>query len=510
MLNFRLLIIASLIAVITATVSKQSNYLPYQDAREAVIQAEDLLSTGGRLHLNSRESKVDDIFLKYKYDELSRGFRDPDKNAAGMHFFKAKPLIDSSKVFQFLQKMPKGAVLHTHTSATVSSAWVVRNIFYMPGLLRCTNQEGVSILTFRKQPQKHGCTTQYVRISDERKNSISSREYDRALEKFINLYTPMPELEYSSINTVWTKFQNMFRTISDALLYLPAYRSYHWQMLEELYNDNVMYAEVRLNFYELYDISGRIFPLERGVTELIDVVEKFKLQHPNFLGIKMIYSPHRNADSDVIRKHFESFKKLHATYPNYIIGFDLVGQEDKGKPLYNFVNALNDRPKSSRFFFHAGETNWYGASTDFNLLDAILLNTTRIGHGYALMKHPVLWNAVKTRDIAVEVSPISNQVLHLVLDLRNHPGSFFISQNIPIVICNDDPGFWNAKALSYDFYYAIMSLAPNNAGLKTLKQLVWNSIKYSMLQPGEKQRAYALLQIKWDHFIDDVLKGVVV
>lgn len=126
------------------------------------------------------------------------------------------------------------------------------------------------------------------------------------------------------------------------------------------------------------------------------------------------------------------------------------------------------------------------------------------------MKHPVLYSAVKSRDIAVEISPISNQVLELVWDLRNHPGSFFISQNIPIVICNDDPGFWNAKALSYDFYYAIMSLAPQTAGLKTLKQLVWNSIKYSTLQPTEHQRAFASLQAQWDHFIELVLNELVV
>lgn len=58
-------------------------------------------------------------------------------------------------------------------------------------------------------------------------------------------------VEYPSLNSVWTKFQNMFSTIGDALLYIPAYRSYHWQMLEELYNDNVMYAEVRLSFHEV-------------------------------------------------------------------------------------------------------------------------------------------------------------------------------------------------------------------------------------------------------------------
>jgi adenosine deaminase CECR1 len=93
------------------------------------------------------------------------------------------------------------------------------------------------------------------------------------------------------------------------------------------------------------------------------------------------------------------------------------------------------------------------------------------------MKHPYVWNTIKSRDIAIEINPISNQVLHLVEDLRNHPATFYMSENIPIVISNDDPGFWNARGLSYDMYYAVMAFAPMNAGLKTLKQLVYNSLK---------------------------------
>lgn len=62
------------------------------------------------------------------------------------------------------------------------------------------------------------------------------------------------------------------------------------------------------------------------------------------------------------------------------------------------------------------------------------MNTKRIGHGYSLYKHPILWAAFKEKDIAIEISPISNQVLHLVQDLRNHPASFYISENIPIVV----------------------------------------------------------------------------
>lgn len=130
----------------------------------------------------------------------------------------------------------------------------------------------------------------------------------------------------------------------------------------------------------------------------------------------------------------QKFVNLQKKFPNFVIGFDLVGQEDIGKPLSIYVDKLKEISQNGRFYFHAGETNWFNTAADKNLIDAILMNTKRIGHGYSLYKHPVLWAAFKEKDIAVEVSPISNQVLHLVYDLRNHPATFYIAENIPIVV----------------------------------------------------------------------------
>ena len=94
-------------------------------------------------------------------------------------------------------------------------------------------------------------------------------------------------------------------------------------------------------------------------------------------------------------------------------GFDLVGQEDLGPPLKSFLEKflinLSANP-TMKYFFHAGETNWYGTDVDENLIDAVLLNATRIGHGYALTKHPSVLKLAKTRRIPIEVCPISNQV----------------------------------------------------------------------------------------------------
>lgn len=44
------------------------------------------------------------------------------------------------------------------------------------------------------------------------------------------------------------------------------------------------------------------------------------------------------------------------------------------------------------------------------LMGALILNSTRIGHGFALSRHPAVWADSWRKGIPVEVCPISNQV----------------------------------------------------------------------------------------------------
>lgn len=191
------------------------------------------------------------------------------------------------------------------------------------------------------------------------------------------------------------------------------------------------------NSRQIIDEDGKKLSSDQVAEMLLQLADDFKKTHPLFLGIKVILSIARNSDSASVESKMQRFVELQKKFPNFLVGFDLVGQEDTGKPLKDYVERLKEISQNGRFFFHAGETNWFNTDADVNLIDAILMNTKRVGHGYSLYKHPVLWAAFKEKDIAIEISPISNQVLHLVQDLRNHPAAFYISENVPIVVSSN-------------------------------------------------------------------------
>ena len=74
--------------------------------------------------------------------------------------------------------------------------------------------------------------------------------------------------------------------------------------------------------------------------------------------------------------------------------------------IFDCINKTNFIPTT-------GESDWQGSPTDLNIIDALLLNTTRMGHGYAMAKHPEAKKLAIEKNIPIEVNPISNQVKKL-------------------------------------------------------------------------------------------------
>lgn len=96
-------------------------------------------------------------------------------------------------------------------------------------------------------------------------------------------------------------------------------------------------------------------------------LQEFKQEHPDFIGSKFIYAPPKLVPDEMIGKYFKTVAKLNDAFPTFMAGFDLVGEEDKSPSIQSFAERLLALPNNISFFFHAGETKWFG-SVDENLV----------------------------------------------------------------------------------------------------------------------------------------------
>lgn len=113
--------------------------------RNNIIAAEESIRTGGNIYLNPKEQEADDILLMMKEKAIQKGIIDSSAYAPSMHFFHAKPLIEKDPLFDIIQKVPKGGVLHLHNSAGVSSEWVIKNLTYRDDMKLCTAKDGFKV-----------------------------------------------------------------------------------------------------------------------------------------------------------------------------------------------------------------------------------------------------------------------------------------------------------------------------------------------------------------------------
>ncbi|XP_026760455.2 adenosine deaminase 2-like [Galleria mellonella] len=471
--------------------------------RTTLIENEIKMMFGSDINLSDSEEKVNEIIMNLKHEELDIGFEEPQLFNVSKHFFEYKDEIKKSKLFQLIKQMPKGAILHAHDTGILSPDYVLQ-LTYWENLYVCFEGDDLRFL-FSKSIPTDTCDSQWQLLRDTRFSSGDVEIFDAKLRKYFTLVIDKPNEVYTDINLVWNAFQNYFIRTTSLICYKPVWEQYFYDVLKALREENVMYIEIRSTLPELYDLDGNVFDSVVTAQSYKNVLDRFLVDYPDFYGAKLIYAPLRMVDASTVKNYIEIAKEIDYTIPGFLAGFDLVGQEDLGAPTKEFLEELVEGRKYLQYFFHAGETNWNGMSTDENLFDAIVLGTKRIGHAFALSKHPILIDEIKKRDIAIEVNVISNNVLKLVDDVRNHPLASFLAQNLPVVLSSDDPGIWEADILSHDFYVTFVGVASRHADLRLLKKLALNSLYYSTVK--NKDKLVHEFEIRWTRFIDSVIKN---
>lgn len=439
----------------------------------------------------------------------------------GMMFSMARERMETTKLWQIMRKMPKGALLHAHMDAMIDVEWLIDEALRTEGMSMKANQA----LQSSEARERAVVSFKYAESLPSRAPSIWSQDYQSeqlvsmkdAAESFPehgragfkawlrerSTITSQDSLEhYLGLHEIWQKFVRCFPILVSLIFYEPIFRASIRHMLKELMADGVRWIDFRLAFHFEYRKAGCEDP-EDGYEEMFRVfdeeVEKFQRSDDGngFWGCRFIWTTLRSFGKKEIVESMKNCISAKQTYPDLIAGFDLVGQEDIGRPLADLTPELfwfrkrcAEEGLEIPFFFHAGECLGDGDETDENLFDAILLGTRRIGHGFSLYKHPLLIEQVKAKSILIESCPISNEVLRLTSSILSHPLPALLARGVPCSLSNDDPAILGhgKNGLTHDFWQALQGW--ENLGLEGLGSLAENSVRYAAFAPDQTTKEW--------------------
>ncbi|CCM02237.1 uncharacterized protein FIBRA_04318 [Fibroporia radiculosa] len=469
----------------------------------------------------------------------------PDDNSPnvfpGMAFLTARDIAVHTKVFHIMSKMPKGALLHAHLFATVRARKLLEIALTQPAIyIRTTTRLTPSSIKatlplFKALPfaQRTNLTSltddayipgEFVPIRAARDNFDVSLGGPRGFDDWvISCMEINPSEAYGTHNTtakIWAKFTSTFKVNEPLCFHMPIWKAYVKQFFLSSVEDGISYVEPRLSFWQKFcsgedgesNIPHREWLMAYdGVIKEVKEDLKRQGRENAFVGSRVIYSTMRTDSPEQLEWYLEDCLALKQEFPHLIAGFDLIGHEDSLRPLIEYIKPLTTFQERQKelgldipFIFHAGETLGDGTAADMNLYDAILLGTKRIGHGFSLVKHPKLMEICKEKKIALEVCPISNEVLRLTTSIPMHPLAIMINHGLPVVLSSDDPAAWGSTGMTYDFYQVLVS--SEVSGLITMGELARDSLKYSCLDDDEKQHALAAYNEQWSKFVEWVVK----
>jgi adenosine deaminase CECR1 len=320
-----------------------------------------------------------------------------------------------------------------------------------------------------------------------------------------DLLTFDASIDGDSVN-IWKEFEYCFRRIGLFVNYQPVFKQYYLAALDTLASDGVQHVEFRAFLgAEKYDLEHAVgsgyYNGDSTVQSYQEVLAEIRQKYSDFT-LKLIHTNSRFITQEAVTQDYEYAFQLRKKYPDFITGYDLVAEEDEGNSTLYYLDTWLKRDSLRQvygidvpFFFHDGESDWPFVT---NLYDAVLLGTQRIGHGFNLFRFPTLQKLVKVHDIAIEVNPLSNQILGYVRDLRIHPAVQYINQGIVCTISPDDPGVFGYNGVTPDYWTVFLSWGLD---IKGIKQLILNSLTHSSLSDTEKEIALQNFEIKWQEWL---------
>ena len=461
-----------------------------------------------------REHERDNLFG----NKASEAIPGPETLDMGGQFLTNKERIEKkSRVYKIAHRMPKGAHLHLHFNAEIPPERLIVKARDMPNMFIRSTQPiltqkdfddtelvvnimpidttTVDIFSPDYKPEfRAPGSTPWMRWSTFQESFVKKYE---ALDKIPQSEVPMTPAERwikkkmvlseseayaidQTTNGIWARFNQATRCFKGFMNYEMVFRWYIGAAIDSMIEDGVMYAELRPMLLD------KSIPADDGVSKLFHrdqmkiIREEYEKKRKQLEAegrlrqfpfcLKIIYCTPRSIPKKMMQQELRDCIQLKLEFPDLVCGFDLVGAEDRPNSinyyrdeLLAFAKTCEDLNLDIPFMFHAGETLLdSGGSKDpkeSNLYEAVLLKAKRIGHGYALTKHPLLVEQFRKQDICIELCPTSNELLHLCRNIKEHPYPEILALGIPCTVNSDNPSLFryvsSFHSITHLFFFLI-------------------------------------------------------
>lgn len=238
----------------------------------------------------------------------------------GMVFTIARKRMESTKLWDIVRRMPKGALLHCHMDAMVDREWLIRLAMDTEGL--CMGAEK-ALVTADFRENAH-IFFQYNKSSVDKSATLFAESYvpgslvplhavanafpDGGREGFVEWVVSRLSISaeeslnhHHGPNSIWRKFTSTFRIVESLLYYEPILRQYLRRMFKDLLDDGVRYVDMRGGFPD-YRKEGCETPEVGGaavVAVLHEEIDSFihSDEGRGFWGARLIWTALRSWDN---------------------------------------------------------------------------------------------------------------------------------------------------------------------------------------------------------------------
>ena len=432
----------------------------------------------GRLPALSAE----EVRVAEHLETLKTQFREQFSPRDMSDFYHIESALRDTALFQFLQKMPKGAHLHVHTTASVHRSFLHNQVLSNPKVYYNPSTRKLSV----KHEESSGYfpAAAYFNAAPER------------MQELDDIISLNEQTGTGTSNEVWKHFMHLFLAQGNLVNSQDIFASYMRESFRTMREDNLQRVEYKHLTGLLFNDAGAV-SIQEETQFLQRLEDELAANTPDFT-VGFVYLGMKYETPEEVAQGVEQTYQLAQQYPKVVLGFDLVGEEETLNPISLYVPVLAAMRGRSlaegrpiKYFFHAGET--INPRVD-SITHSLALGTSRIGHGINLQHFPADMELVRKRGVLVELCPLSNMLLRYTLDLRTHPGASYLHRGLAVSLNSDDPGMFGYQGVTPDFLYATVLW---NLSLAELKQLILNSIEHCT----EPEATLQVWEKKWSEFV---------